>query len=325
MAEVGPTGLPLGTFDLKIGSSYAKGRKKTEYHTLRYDFKPKSIGKQTETFIGIGPSEEVQIAITSENKDDLTTYKGAKKPIKDGKECLLIFDESTGKMRLEKIASNMNVKQTRKTNDDTNSFFKEEVLKMRKHRPKPSTSPSKHTGSSSPSKHRSSHHKHEDKNDKPKDCKLNKDKPKDVNHMSSSSESDSSSTDSSDSSDESENEETTKKPETSTEQPRNRLESSNFSSDDEAALEKHLNASQSQTKDTPPEKSQLKSQEQVDSLFDDMDMPDLTAQSPPKQKAIQPISSSSISTSSSKKPEKPNQNQMLLQNDLVLSESSDED
>jgi hypothetical protein len=40
-------------------------------------------------------------------------YKGASKSLKDGKECLLIFDEDSQEMRLEKVVSNLNVKQTR--------------------------------------------------------------------------------------------------------------------------------------------------------------------------------------------------------------------
>lgn len=45
--------------------------------------------------------------------DQLTIYKGSKKPINGDKECLLIFDQSTKRIKMEKLASNINVKKTR--------------------------------------------------------------------------------------------------------------------------------------------------------------------------------------------------------------------
>lgn len=148
-------------------------------------------------------------------------------------------------MRIEKIASNMNVKQTRKTNDDSNSYLKEEVMKMRKHKSKSTTSSFQQPVTTSPPKPPTiSLPKPQIPSTKPltppepaevrHEEKKEKEKSKHVDHMSSSSDSDSSSSDSSDSSDESDNEEEkTKKPESSKEALRNRVESSNFSSDDE--------------------------------------------------------------------------------------------
>ncbi|CAD5212182.1 unnamed protein product [Bursaphelenchus xylophilus] len=333
MAEAGPSGLPLGTYELKIGQSFAKSRKKVDYHTLRYDFKPKSIGGETETYVSINNNDDVQIAIASEGRDDITMYKGAKKPIKDGKECFLIFDESTGEMRLEKISSNINVKQTRRADDDADKLLREEVRKLRKTKgaskpiqpdplpTTPSNRPPSPVKTSQPISQPISSPK---KSEKPREKRPSESKKHNDSHMSSSSDSSDSSSDSSDSSDESENEENSK---VSVEKShRQRPESSNFSSDDEAALEKHLNASgpsstnssnpvnssKSTPRDPPP--TSIKSQQQVDQLFDDMDMPNLISnpQPQPTQKT-QPV----------KKIEK--HSQMLLQNDLDLSESSDED
>lgn len=45
--------------------------------------------------------------------DNLTVYKGSKKPIKGDKECILVFDHVTRQCRLEKLASNISVKKTR--------------------------------------------------------------------------------------------------------------------------------------------------------------------------------------------------------------------
>ncbi|CAD5207397.1 unnamed protein product [Bursaphelenchus okinawaensis] len=334
MMEVGPSGLPLGTYELKIGQSFGKSRKNSDYHTLRYDFKPKSIGGETETFVAIKDNDDVQIAIASEGRDDITMYKGSKKPIKDGKECLLIFNETTGEMRLEKIASNINVKQTRKADDDADKVLREEVTRLRKTKPgKPKKSkpieeedepesskpsppeltpiPQSSTPLSPPKSHKS-------REKRASECKKHDDA-----HMSSSSESSDSSSDSSDSSDESDGEESTKRAKEVAK--RQRPESSNFSSDDEAALEKHLNASgpastmssqpASSSKSTPKDSTNpIKSQQQVDELFSDMDMPNLQPVQPAPVQKTQPVP---------KKMEK--HSQMLLQNDLDLSESSDED
>lgn len=40
-------------------------------------------------------------------------WKGSQKPIRGDKECLLLFDKTTGELRLEKLASNISVKATR--------------------------------------------------------------------------------------------------------------------------------------------------------------------------------------------------------------------
>lgn len=54
----------------------------------------------------------LQIAVPGEG-DALTVFKGAQKPVKSEKECLLFFDHSTGEMRIEKLSSIMSVKKTR--------------------------------------------------------------------------------------------------------------------------------------------------------------------------------------------------------------------
>jgi len=61
MAEI-TTGLPEGTYDLKIGQSFSKSSKnRPEYHTLRYDFKPKSVSAEPETYISISSNDDVQV------------------------------------------------------------------------------------------------------------------------------------------------------------------------------------------------------------------------------------------------------------------------
>ncbi|KAK6022789.1 hypothetical protein OSTOST_11498 [Ostertagia ostertagi] len=62
------------------------------------------------------------------------------------KECLLFFDKKTGKVRLEKIASNINVKKTRDLDPSTESVLRSEMARLRTDRierpppPEPSSS-----------------------------------------------------------------------------------------------------------------------------------------------------------------------------------------
>jgi len=153
MAEI-TTGLPEGTYDLKIGQSFSKSSKnRPEYHTLRYDFKPKSVSAEPETYISISSNDDVQIAFANEDTDKVTMYRGSSKPIKDGKECLLIFDEELGEMRLEKIVSNLNVKQTRGTDLELENLWRKEIGNIRKvkkinRKPKPTSPEKRHEKSS---------------------------------------------------------------------------------------------------------------------------------------------------------------------------------
>lgn len=128
-------GLPDGTYDLKIGKSFSKTSKnRQDYHTLRYDFKPKSVSDEQEAYIATGSNGDVHIAFANEAGDNLTMYKGASKSLKDGKECLLIFDADRGEMHLEKVVSNLNVKQTRGTADETENSIRGQIDKARRHR-----------------------------------------------------------------------------------------------------------------------------------------------------------------------------------------------
>lgn len=51
--------------------------------------------------------------VPSEDMNNLTVYKGSKKPIRGDKECVLIFNHDLNKFTLEKFSSNIGVKKTR--------------------------------------------------------------------------------------------------------------------------------------------------------------------------------------------------------------------
>ncbi|VDN03986.1 unnamed protein product [Thelazia callipaeda] len=128
MAEV--RDIPSGTYNLKLGESFNDRREKSLYHTLRFDFKPKSLAGEKETFIAFGGNGDVQVAVPGEG-DALTVFKGAQKSVKGEKECLLFFDHVTGEMRIEKLSSTMSVKKTRGNEDSTTIKLRAEIDRLR--------------------------------------------------------------------------------------------------------------------------------------------------------------------------------------------------
>uniref|UniRef100_A0A0R3RIC7 Ell-associated factor Eaf n=1 Tax=Elaeophora elaphi TaxID=1147741 RepID=A0A0R3RIC7_9BILA len=129
MAEVRE--IPSGTYNLKFGESFHERAEKPVYHTLRFDFKPKSLAGEKETFIAFGGTGDVQVAVPGEG-DALTVFKGAQKPVKGEKECLLFFDHSTGEMRIEKLSSVMSVKKIRGNEDSACIKLRAEIERLRK-------------------------------------------------------------------------------------------------------------------------------------------------------------------------------------------------
>ncbi|VDM11874.1 unnamed protein product [Wuchereria bancrofti] len=129
MAEVRE--IPSGTYNLKFGESFHERGEKPIYHTLQFDFKPKSLAGEKETFIVFGGNGDVQVAVPGEG-DALTVFKGAQKPVKGEKECLLFFDHLTGEMRIEKLSSIMSVKKTRGNEDSASVRLRSEIERLRK-------------------------------------------------------------------------------------------------------------------------------------------------------------------------------------------------
>ncbi|KAI1716766.1 iron/manganese superoxide dismutase, alpha-hairpin domain-containing protein [Ditylenchus destructor] len=109
-----------GTKEVKVGDSFASQKSSkpgnvNEFHTLRYDFKPKSVAGEQETYVGMADNNDVQVVVPSENS--LTAYKGSKKVLQGDKECVLVFDRDSGNEPKEDIA------QSAKPDDDLSNIF----------------------------------------------------------------------------------------------------------------------------------------------------------------------------------------------------------
>ncbi|MFH4974235.1 hypothetical protein AB6A40_000944 [Gnathostoma spinigerum] len=122
--------IPAGTYELKLGETFQDRGAKSTYHTLRFDFKPKSLASEAETYIAFGGNNEVQVAVPGDS-DALTVYKGSQKPARAEKECLLFFDHNSGELRLEKLSSNMSVKKTRDVDESTANVLRSEIQRLR--------------------------------------------------------------------------------------------------------------------------------------------------------------------------------------------------
>lgn len=98
--------------DLQLGSTFGKNPS-VSYHSIRYDFQPASVDSRQLSTVEIDKKKSVTVTVPhiegSSKKE--TVYKGVKRPLQ--KECVLIVNNKTGEVTLEKLASNMQVKKTR--------------------------------------------------------------------------------------------------------------------------------------------------------------------------------------------------------------------
>lgn len=98
--------------ELRIGQSFTNPQS-TAFHSVKYDFKPASVGTNKKATVDIGSNN--QVTVTVPNLDGAgapqTVFKGSQKPAQ--KECVLIIDKATGQITLEKLTSSIQVKKTR--------------------------------------------------------------------------------------------------------------------------------------------------------------------------------------------------------------------
>ncbi|XP_022099917.1 ELL-associated factor 2-like isoform X2 [Acanthaster planci] len=97
---------------LKLGRSFDRDKHRA-FHTIRYDFKPKSVDHSKEAVLEVGEGNEVTITLPNvESKGTMCTkFKGSKRPLQ--KECVLIYDHRTGEFTLERLTCNVQVKKQR--------------------------------------------------------------------------------------------------------------------------------------------------------------------------------------------------------------------
>lgn len=99
--------------ELKLGASFTEDDPSTQYHTVKYDFKPASVDERKMATVDVATNNEVTITVPHLDGAGVpqTVFKGSQKPYT--KECVVIIDHNTGEITLEKLSSNIQVKKTR--------------------------------------------------------------------------------------------------------------------------------------------------------------------------------------------------------------------
>ncbi|CAK1601259.1 unnamed protein product [Parnassius mnemosyne] len=98
--------------ELKLGASFTNN-KASQYHTIKYDFKPASVDMNKMATVDVGTNNQVTVTVPHLDGAGVpqTVFKGSQRPYT--KECVLIIDRVTGEITLEKLSSNIQVKKTR--------------------------------------------------------------------------------------------------------------------------------------------------------------------------------------------------------------------
>ncbi|KAH9414822.1 chromatin modification- protein VID21 [Dermatophagoides pteronyssinus] len=104
--------------ELKIGQSFFTDDANTVFHTIRYDFVPASIDPNKTSSMDFGENGKVTISMPNVEGSGTTesVYQGQRKPHQ--KECVLIINNETGDITLERLNQSMIVKKARLRQED---------------------------------------------------------------------------------------------------------------------------------------------------------------------------------------------------------------
>uniref|UniRef100_A0AC35U265 Ell-associated factor Eaf n=1 Tax=Rhabditophanes sp. KR3021 TaxID=114890 RepID=A0AC35U265_9BILA len=122
-------GLPIGTYDVVLGESFLRPSMSKSFHSIRYDFKPKSVTTSSETYLQLSDKKEgyANVGIKSAANNSLTLYKGSNKTVTNNKECLMVYNDSTKTFNIEVFSSHMNVKQVRNVEPNVEALFRKKI------------------------------------------------------------------------------------------------------------------------------------------------------------------------------------------------------
>lgn len=111
-------GFPIGREprELKLGDSFLFNAA-SKYHTLKYDFKPASMDTTRSSTMKTSEGGEVTVNVPNIEgaSQSQTVFKGSKTRAQD-KECVLVVDNNTGEITLERLGNNFKLKKIRQQN-----------------------------------------------------------------------------------------------------------------------------------------------------------------------------------------------------------------
>ncbi|XP_026322802.1 ell-associated factor Eaf-like [Hyposmocoma kahamanoa] len=99
--------------ELNLGASLTDSDPSSQYHTVKYDFRPASVDEHKVATMDVATKNEVTITVPHLDGAGVpeTICKDSHRPYT--KECVLIIDHAIGEMTLEKLSSNIQLKKTR--------------------------------------------------------------------------------------------------------------------------------------------------------------------------------------------------------------------
>jgi len=101
---------------LEVGKSFDK-KNPSLYHGIRYDFKPVSIDEEKDGLLEVQENKSVAVSLPHVDGSGQTNYKGHLNTAA-AKECVLIIDNETGQLTIERLTSQILMKKTRPEKGD---------------------------------------------------------------------------------------------------------------------------------------------------------------------------------------------------------------
>lgn len=103
--------------ELKLGRSFSSSSG-SAFHSIRYDFKPASVDTSKSANVEVGEKNQITVTVPhienslSQNSGTAhTVFKGSQRPY--NRECVLVVDNVTGEVTLERLSCNIQLKKTR--------------------------------------------------------------------------------------------------------------------------------------------------------------------------------------------------------------------
>lgn len=98
--------------ELKLGKSFSSGGG-LAFHSIRYDFKPASVDTSKSANVEVGEKNQITVTVPHIEGSGTahTVFKGSQRPYQ--RECVLVVDNVTGEITLERLSCNIQLKKTR--------------------------------------------------------------------------------------------------------------------------------------------------------------------------------------------------------------------
>lgn len=104
--------------ELKLGRSFSSSSG-SAFHSIRYDFKPASVDTSKSANVEVGEKNQITVTVPHIEQNHLsqgsgtahTVFKGSQRPYQ--RECVLVVDNVTGEVTLERLSCNIQLKKTR--------------------------------------------------------------------------------------------------------------------------------------------------------------------------------------------------------------------